>query len=76
MFARLSTVIFRALDMDRRVAEAAAAAWIDPEDETRHPNYDPEMTPERKRKIEARWKLLCTRKNTVVRVLKQGELSG
>ena len=67
VFARLSAVVFRAVAMEKEIAEAAEAAAA--EDETSDPYYDPEMTPERKAKIEARWKLLCCRKHTIVKVL-------
>ena len=67
VFARLARVVFQAVALDRRIAEdqAAAEAEAGPD-----PYHDPEMTPERKARIMARWQLLLSRKNAVVRVVK------
>ena len=68
VFSRLSWVVFRALALEKQLAEAAdaEAEAADPQ----NPYFDPEMTPERKARIKARWALLLTRKNTVVGVMK------
>jgi len=65
VFARLSGVLFRAIAMEKAIAEAADADEISEEQEAI--NY--EMTPERKAKILARWQLLCSRKNLIVKVV-------
>ena len=66
VFARLSRVVFRALALERQIVEDEAAEAEDTVD----PTYDPEMTPERKARIMARWQLLLSRKNAIVRVVK------
>ena len=62
VFARLSGVLFRAVAMAEQLADAAEA------DEA-EAAIDYEMTPERKAKVMARWKLLLDRKNLIVKVV-------
>ena len=62
VFARLSGVLFRAVAMEKEIAEAAKV-------EAAEEAVDYEMTPERKAKVMERWQLLLRRKNLIVKVL-------